>query len=109
MRLLKIASSVQGLDLPHCPRHLRKPLIRQGRLSQGPDPSFTPDETSVLLAIAEETESAGLRLQSFGEHLASEIEQNAQRMIGLSTKLKELAVVRDLGHDIFNNGGSSSS
>ena len=38
MRLLKIASSVQGLDLPHCPRQLRKPLIRQGRLPRGQIP-----------------------------------------------------------------------
>ena len=38
MRLLRITPSVQGLDLPHCPRHLRKSLIRQGRLPRGQIP-----------------------------------------------------------------------
>jgi len=76
-------------------------------LAAGPDPSFTPDETSVLRAIAEETEDAGHRMKSWSEEqhgiaicqlkLARAVEESGERMIALSTKLKELAVVRELG------------
>ena len=100
-------------------------------LAAEPDPSFTPDETSILRAIAEETEDAGHRLKSWSEEQAAiairqckfarDMEENGERMIALSTKLKELAVVRErgvrqLGHDrdaaIYMEGfalGSSSS
>ena len=94
-------------------------------LAAGPDPSFTPDETSVLRAIAEETEDAGHRMKSWSEEqhgiaicqlkLARTVEESGDRMIALSTKLKELAVVRELGDRdvaIYQEGfalGSSSS
>ena len=76
-------------------------------LAAEPDPSFTPDETSILRDIAEETEDAGHRLKSWSEEQAAiairqckfahEMEQHGERMIALSKKLKELAVVRELG------------
>ena len=76
-------------------------------LAAEPDPSFTPDETSILRAIAEETEDAGHRLKYWSEEQAAiavrqckfarDMEENGERMIALSTKLKELAVVRELG------------
>ena len=76
-------------------------------LAAEPDPSFTPDETSILRAIAEETEDDGHRLKSGSEEQAAiairqrkfarDMEENGERMIALSTKLKELAVVRGLG------------
>jgi len=89
-------------------------------LAAGPDPSFTPDETSILRAIAEETEDAGHRMKYWSEEqqaiairqykLAREMEESGERMIALSTKLKELAVNRDVA--IYMEGfavGSSSS
>ena len=85
-------------------------------LAAGPDPSVTPDETLVLSAIAEEMESSGHRLNSFGAYLAREMEESGERRIALSTKLRELAVVRELCYDrdvaIYKEGfalGSPSS
>ena len=57
--------------------------------------------------MEEETEDAGHRMKSWSEEqqaiatrqckLAREMEESGERMIALSTKLKELAVVRELG------------
>ena len=76
-------------------------------LAAEPDPFLTPDETNILRAIAEETEDAGHRMKSWSEEqhgiaicqlkLARAVEASGERMIALSTKLKELAVVRELG------------
>ena len=73
-------------------------------LAAGQHLSFTPDETSVLRAIAEETEDAGHRMKSWSAstvaigdrhvQFARGMEGRGERMIALSTKLKELAVVR---------------
>ena len=100
------------LGLVPLPPPLAPPPLAQAAdtarpLAAGPDPSFTPDETSILRAIAEETEDAGHRMKSWSEEqqaiatrqckLAHEMEESGERMIALSTKLKELAVVRELG------------
>ena len=76
-------------------------------LAVGPDPCFTPDETSVLRAIAGGTEDAGHRMRSWSSstfaiadrhvQFAKDMEGHGERMCALSTKLKELAVVRGLG------------
>ena len=57
--------------------------------------------------MEEETEDAGQRMKSWSEEqqaiatrqckLAREMEESGERMIALSTKLKELAGVRELG------------
>ena len=67
-------------------------------LAAEPDPFLTPDETNILRAIAEETEDAGHRLKSWSEEQAAiairqckfarDMEENGERMIALSTKLK---------------------
>ena len=107
MSLLRIASSVQGLDLPHCSHPLAQAADTARPIAAEPDPSSTPDETSILRDIAEETEGAGHRLKSWAEEqsaiairqckFAHEMEQHGERIIALSKKLKELAVVRELG------------
>ena len=95
------------LGLAPLPPPLAQAVDTARPLAAEPDPSFTPDETRILRAIAEETEDAGHRLKSWSEEQAAiairqskfahEMEQHGERMIALSTKLKELAVVRELG------------
>ena len=74
--------------------------------------------------MEEETEDKGHRMKSWSEEqqaiatrqckLAREMEESGERMIALSTKLKELAVVRELGEreldmEGFAVGSSSSA
>ena len=92
---------------PLAPTPLEQAADTARPLAAEPDPSLSPDETSILRAIAEETEDAGHRLKSWSEEQAAiairqckfarDMEENGERMIALSTKLKELAVVRELG------------
>ena len=129
MRLLKITSSMQGLDLPHC--HCPPPIpqavdtaIANAQAfrppAAEPDLSSAPEETNILRGIAQESENAGHRLKSWAEEqativllhskFAQEMEQHGERMIALSKNMKELACDRDAA--IYTEGfalGSSSS
>ena len=92
-------------------------------LAAGPDPSFTPGETSVLRAIAAELESAGHNVRGFGawvldgggiSSLPREISKQAQQLFDLAIRLNDLALARE-NRDVaiykegFALGSSSSS
>ena len=91
-------------------------------LAAGPDPFFTPGETSVLRAIAAELESAGHNVRGFGacvldgggiSSLPREISKQAQQLFDLAIRLNDAALARE-NRDvaIYNEGfalGSSSS
>ena len=47
--------------------------------------------------------------RSLGAYLAREMEESGERMIGLSAKLEELALCRELDYDFINHGSSPSS
>ena len=92
-------------------------------LAAGPDPSFTPGETSVLRAIAAELESAGHNVRGFGawvldgggiSSLPREILKQAQQLFDLAIRLHDLALAREyrdvaIYQEGFALGSSSSS
>ena len=72
-------------------------------LAAGPDPFFTPGETSVLRAIAAELESAGHNVRGFGacvldgggiSSLPREISKQAQQLFDLAIRLNDAALAR---------------
>ena len=84
------------LPPPLAPPPLAQAADTARPLAAGPDPSFTPDETSILRAIAEETEDAGHRMKSWSEEqqtiairqckFARDMEENGEHHVCFQTQ-----------------------